>query len=42
MWSDAVDWDPLRTRRDVFDQWSDLAATLDRSDPWQFGNFLCP
>ncbi len=42
IWSDAVDWDPLRTRRDVFDQWSDLAATLDRSDPWQFGNFLCP
>ncbi|MFM8826615.1 MAG: saccharopine dehydrogenase C-terminal domain-containing protein, partial [Actinomycetota bacterium] len=22
IWSDAVDWDPLRTRRDVFDQWS--------------------
>jgi homospermidine synthase len=42
IWSDAVDWDPLRTRRDVFDQWSDLASTLDRSDPWQFGNFLCP
>jgi len=42
IWSDAVDWDPLRTRRDVFDQWSDLAATLDHSDPWQFGNFLCP
>jgi homospermidine synthase len=42
IWSDAVDWDPLRTRRDVFDQWSDSAAGLDRDDPWQFGNFLCP
>ncbi|MEY5059284.1 MAG: hypothetical protein RJA51_1031 [Actinomycetota bacterium] len=42
VWSDAVDWDPLRTRRDVFDRWSDSASTLDRSDPWQFGNFLCP
>ena len=42
IWSDAVDWDPLRTRRDVFDQWSDSAAGIDRDDPWQFGNFLCP
>ena len=42
IWSDAVDWDPLRTRRDVFDRFSDSASTLDLSDPWQFGNFLCP
>ena len=42
IWSDAVDWDPLRTRRDVFDRWSDSAAGIDRDDPWQFGNFLCP
>ena len=39
--SQAVDWDPLQSRRDVFDQWSDSASTLDPSDPWQFGNFLC-
>ena len=40
IWSDAVDWDPLHNRRDVFDRFSDAAATLDPSDPWQFGNFL--
>jgi homospermidine synthase len=28
------------TRRDIFDQWSNAADGLDRSDPWQFCNFL--
>ncbi len=40
MLSTPVDWDPLRTRRDVFDQWAPHAALHDPSDPWQFGNFL--
>ena len=40
MLSTPVDWDPLRTRRDVFDQWAPHAALHDTSDPWQFGNFL--
>jgi homospermidine synthase len=38
--SDAVDWDPLRGRRDVFAQWADEDEGIDRSDPWQFTNFL--
>ena len=38
--STPVDWDPLRTRKDIFDQWAPHAALLDRADPWQFGNFL--
>jgi homospermidine synthase len=40
MFSGAIDWDPLMTRRDIFDQWSNAADGLDRSDPWQFCNFL--
>ena len=40
MLSTPVEWDPLRTRRDVFDQWAPHAALHDTSDPWQFGNFL--
>jgi len=38
--SGPTDWNPLRTRKDIFDQWADHAALLDPSDPWQFGNFL--
>lgn len=38
--STPVDWCPLRTRRDIFDQWAPHADLLDTSDPWQFGNFL--
>ena len=38
--SGPTEWTPLRTRKDIFDQWSDSGALLDHSDPWQFGNFL--
>lgn len=38
--SGPTDWTPLATRKDIFDQWSDSGALIDRSDPWQFGNFL--
>jgi len=37
-WSGPIDWDPVSTHRDWFDQWS--GRTLDREDPWQFTNFL--
>jgi homospermidine synthase len=38
--SASVDWDPLRTRTDLFAQWGDEADGLDHDDPWQFSNFL--
>ncbi len=38
--SGPTDWNPLRTRKDIFDQWANHAELLDPSDPWQFGNFL--
>ncbi|MFM1789446.1 MAG: hypothetical protein RLZZ12_795 [Actinomycetota bacterium] len=36
--SEAADWDPLKNRRDLFEGWND--KKVDRSDPWQFTNFL--
>jgi homospermidine synthase len=36
--SEAADWDPLMNRVDLFEGWND--KKVDRSDPWQFGNFL--
>ena len=36
--SDASDWDPLKNRRDLFEGWND--KKIDKSDPWQFTNFL--
>ncbi len=36
--SAAVDWDPLRTRNDLFAGWD--STLIDRDDPWQFCNFL--
>lgn len=36
--SEAADWDPLVNRRDLFEGWND--KKVDRSDPWQFSNFL--
>lgn len=36
--SEAADWDPLVNRRDLFEGWND--KKVDRSDPWQFTNFL--
>src|SRR4051794_36606065 len=37
-WSGAVDWDPLRTRANFFDDYNGRA--YDRTDPWQFTNFV--
>ena len=36
--SEAADWDPLKNRRDLFEGWND--KKVDKSDPWQFTNFL--
>lgn len=36
--SEAVDWDPLATRNDLFRNWN--GRKYDESDPWQFSNFL--
>jgi homospermidine synthase len=40
--SDAVDWDPLRTRRrlDLFPGYGGWNDQVDWDDPWQFVNFL--
>ncbi len=37
-WSGPLDWDPVSTHVDWFDEWS--GRTLDVDDPWQFTNFL--
>jgi homospermidine synthase len=37
-WSAPVDWDPLRTRPNYFDDYNGRA--YDLADPWQFANFL--
>lgn len=39
-WSGPLDWDPVSTHADWFDQWS--GRTLNHDDPWQFTNFLIP
>jgi len=36
--SAAADWDPLKNRKDWFEGWNN--KVVDRSDPWQFSNFL--
>ena len=36
--SEAADWDPLMNRRDLFEGWNN--KKVDKSDPWQFTNFL--
>ncbi len=36
--SEAADWDPLMNRRDLFEGWNE--KKVDKSDPWQFTNFL--
>jgi homospermidine synthase len=38
--SAPADWDPLSTRTDLFPTFADAADGIDRTDPWQFGNFL--
>ena len=38
LWSGPLDWDPVSTHADWFDQWA--GVHLDAADPWQFGNFL--
>jgi homospermidine synthase len=39
-WSGPIEWDPLSTHADWFDESS--GRVLDRDDPWQFTNFLIP
>jgi homospermidine synthase len=36
-WSGPLDWDPVTTRADWFDQWS--GRLIDHDDVWQFTNF---
>jgi homospermidine synthase len=36
-WSGPLDWDPVSTRSDWFDQWS--GRVLDHEDLWQYKNF---
>ena len=38
IWSAAADWDPVKTRNDLFVPWS--GREYDTEDVWQFGNFL--
>jgi homospermidine synthase len=38
--SAPADWDPLTTRNDLFPRFANDADGIDRSDPWQFSNFL--
>jgi len=38
IWSGAADWDPLKTRNDLFTPWN--GRTYDTDDVWQFANFL--
>jgi homospermidine synthase len=38
MHSDAVEWDPVSSRVDLYAGWN--GRFVDRDDPWQFGNFL--
>jgi homospermidine synthase len=40
LYSGASDWDPLTTRNDLFAGFADDDDRLDRTDPWQFNNFL--
>jgi homospermidine synthase len=37
LWSGPLDWDPVSTKSDWFDQWS--GRKLDHEDRWQFTNF---
>ncbi len=37
MWSGPIDWDPVTTKANWFDEWS--GRTLDHDDLWQFTNF---
>jgi homospermidine synthase len=39
-WSGPGDWDPVSSRVDLFAEWGSEADEVDRSDPWQFTNFL--
>ena len=36
-WSGPLDWDPVSSRADWFDQWS--GRSMDTEDVWQFTNF---
>jgi homospermidine synthase len=39
-WSGSIDWDPVSSHADWFDQWA--GRKLESDDPWQFSNFLVP
>lgn len=38
--SAPADWDPITSRNDLFPTFAGDADRIDRSDPWQFSNFL--
>jgi len=38
IWSGPVDWDPMKSRNDLFHPW--IERKYDHEDPWQFTNFL--
>ncbi len=38
LWSGPLDWDPVSSRTDWFDQWT--GRLVDHDDVWQFSNFL--
>jgi homospermidine synthase len=40
MHSAPVDWDPVSSRNDLFPTFAGDADGIDRSDVWQFVNFL--
>ena len=38
LWSGPIDWDPVSSKADWFDEWS--GRIIDHDDVWQFTNFL--
>ena len=42
IYSAATDWTPLSERFDPFPGFGNDDRLVDRSDPWQFANFLTP
>lgn len=40
MHSGPADWDPVSSRNDLFPTFARDADRVDRTDPWQFSNFL--
>ena len=42
IWSQPVDWTPLKNRVQLFPGFGNDLSRLDTADPWQFANFLTP